>query len=419
MRAAIIPRYLLGGREAIHEVARSRSAIWVGMLLVMFTAVARRYDQTHILENPVVWLFGPLLFSLVSGSWLYWVAYEIFARVHMPSGARPRAGAGSASFMGLFWMTAPIAWLYAIPVEAFMSSLGAAWANVALLASVSLWRVLLMGRVLQVICGVPFLMALLWVLVPAMLEALGVFFIGGSFAKAIMAGMGGLRNSPEEEVLISAMSTAFGVCFYGVLPVGSVALLWRGHRDAKALPVRTADAFPTLAIIISGLIWAAVALLPQRKLARNFHLERLIEDKEYRAALDYLGQYESDHFAPARPLAPKAFEHTLFERLPPLLAAVRADDPLWIQQHLLKRLDQMMASAVPAHFAQNDDADERISKLSTWLEAEDWRDISRGLNVMPAAQQWLNTNKHLARLMNPAAMPPPQDEDRISNREDL
>ena len=37
-----------------------------------------------------------------------------------------------------------------------------------------------------------------------------VFFFGGGFAKAITRGMGGMRNSPEEEILLRAMNNAFG-----------------------------------------------------------------------------------------------------------------------------------------------------------------------------------------------------------------
>ena len=95
--------------------------------------------------------------------------------------------------MGLFWMTAPIAWLYAIPVERFFGSYSAAVANITLLGVVSLWRVLLMSRVIQVVTGRSYFRATLRVVMAASFEVLAVFFLGPiSFSSRILAGMGGL-----------------------------------------------------------------------------------------------------------------------------------------------------------------------------------------------------------------------------------
>src|ERR1043165_4382832 len=121
MRATEWVKYLFGQRHAIEELAKWRGGIWTGAILVLLTGFARNYDQTFITENPVLWLFGPLLFSFVSGWWLYVVLYGLFARRRMAGedGVKPPFWSGWQSFMGLFWMTAPIAWLYAIPVERF------------------------------------------------------------------------------------------------------------------------------------------------------------------------------------------------------------------------------------------------------------------------------------------------------------
>src|SRR5215471_20886847 len=195
--------YLFGQRRAILELATWRQGIWAGLILVVLTGVARNYDQEFILENPLKWLLGSLLFSIVSGSWLYVVLYGWFARREMKyaEAGKPGYWSGWRLFMGLFWLTAPAAWLYAIPVERFADSLTAAKLNLALLAVVSLWRVLLMARVMQVVTAVSFWLALVWVLLASAVEVCVVFFFGGGFAKAIMSAMGGLRNSPEEDLL--------------------------------------------------------------------------------------------------------------------------------------------------------------------------------------------------------------------------
>ena len=61
MRADDCLRFLVGQREAIQRVASSSATIWTGFLLVLLTAIARSYDQTLITENPLMWIFGPLL----------------------------------------------------------------------------------------------------------------------------------------------------------------------------------------------------------------------------------------------------------------------------------------------------------------------------------------------------------------------
>ena len=184
-----------------------RGAFWAGVALVLLTGIARNYDQTFIVESPVLWLFGPLLFSFVSGSWLYFVVYGLFARREMvdAGGVRPKFWSGWRSFMGLFWLTAPIAWLYAIPVERFTDSFAAVKLNLTLLALVSLWRVLLMARVMQVITSAPLMMTMAWVLFAAVLEVCVVYVFDGGIggiARSIMVAMGGMRNSPEEEMLL-------------------------------------------------------------------------------------------------------------------------------------------------------------------------------------------------------------------------
>src|SRR5688572_24512649 len=114
-------RYLMGEGRAIRELAENRKTIWTGVGLVLLTSIARNYDQTFIGEKPLLWLFGSLLFSLVSGTWLYLILYGGFVRraAADADGNKPEFWSRWFSFMGLFWMTAPVAWMYAIPVERF------------------------------------------------------------------------------------------------------------------------------------------------------------------------------------------------------------------------------------------------------------------------------------------------------------
>lgn len=121
MTLGTIARFQFGNAAAIRAVAENRNALWVGVVLVLLTAIARNYDQLYFSDTPR-WLFGPLLFSIVSGSLLFLVVYSCFVRRHIGNRKEVRTLAQWRSFMTLFWMTAPVAWIYAIPTERLFDS---------------------------------------------------------------------------------------------------------------------------------------------------------------------------------------------------------------------------------------------------------------------------------------------------------
>src|SRR5262245_2996220 len=147
MRIATLFRYLIGDRGAILTIAGSRQALGVGLLFVLSAGFAREYDGQDLLHEP--WhLLVPLAASLASSFVLFSVAYGV--AVFKGVAVRPflrRYG----SFLGLFWMTAPLAWLYAIPYARFLGAANAMRANLLTLGVVSAWRVALMVRVLMVV----------------------------------------------------------------------------------------------------------------------------------------------------------------------------------------------------------------------------------------------------------------------------
>jgi hypothetical protein len=223
----VIGGFLFGKASAIRDVARNRAALGTALILVVLTGVARNYDQDYFRETPM-WLIGPLVFSFFSGSFLYWVLIVCFARRHFEE--TDQAANQWPSFMALFWMTAPIAWLYAIPVERFLDSYRAAQANIVLLSIVSIWRVLLMSRIMAVLFEIGFFRALAWVLMAAALEVICVevldVFFNGSLSRRILASMAGMRNAPEEALLGSVLGTVW-LWSWVVLAVCLVALALR------------------------------------------------------------------------------------------------------------------------------------------------------------------------------------------------
>jgi hypothetical protein len=410
-------RYLLGQADAIREVASTRAALWTGIALVLVTSIPRNYDQTLLAEKPFLWIFGALLFSLVSGTWIYCVVFEIFARPKHFGLEQPKWAFNSRwlCFMGLFWMTAPVAWLYAIPVERFLDSVSAARANVALLALVSLWRVLLMARVLQVTTRAPFLMTLWWVVFAAALETMVLVFFGGTFAKRIMAGMGGMRNSPEEEILMSAMSMAFSWALFLAPLALVVSMAWRPRRLLQPLPCPVAGRVSWISLLVVAAIWIGLAIKPQRELANNVVVERLMSLGQTRAALDYLAARQPEDFAPARPLPPKPFELEIFTELPACFSVVQTNDPPWVHRQLIVKLDAMMTHM--RHWwkrAPDDSAMPHAQRVRGIInasrplspKAEGLRQILEGLARLPDGRTWLATNTSFVEVMIEAVRTP-------------
>lgn len=414
-------RYLLGNGDAIREVASSRAAFWTGMALVIITTIPRNYDQTFIGESPLKWLFGSLAFSLVSGTWVFVIAYYCCAwrKTRNAEGKRPRVWHQWPAFMGLFWMTAPIAWLYSIPVERFLDSLPAARTNVALLAIVSFWRVALMARVFQCLCGVSYFIALLWVLTAALGETLVVTLFGGTMAKAIMAGMGGMRNSPEEEVLRQALGVAFTVSFFGFPVVGVITAVVNSLALIKctAWPERQAQAVPRWMLATCALAWAAVAVYPQVELSRNVEVEQRVAAGHFREAIELMAARQPGEFAPSRPLPPKAFEREVFTQLPQCLRELKASDPEWVRRHFMTRLDQMCSHLNPRWMSGKEMSEaERVKHAFGAMGGYWWREmipsryveLLEAMERLPEGRSWLASNKVFVAALDACTGEPPR-----------
>ncbi len=127
-------RYLIGERQAILDLAANRWTPLIALLFVLSAGFARKYDGADLLREP--WhLVLPLGASLVASFLLFCFAYD----ARFEQRRRPRFLDAYLSFLGLFWMTAPLAWAYAVPYERFLSPVDAAEANLWTLGLVSLW----------------------------------------------------------------------------------------------------------------------------------------------------------------------------------------------------------------------------------------------------------------------------------------
>jgi hypothetical protein len=414
MTAKDILAFQFGRADAIRAVASSSSAIWTGIVLVLLTAFARNYDQTYIPEKPFLWFFGPLLFSFFSGSWLYLVCYTGCARRLMKADdAEPSSDTAWRGFMGAFWMTAPIAWLYAIPVERFFDSLTAAKANIALLAIVSLWRVLLMARVFQVVTRVPYARTLLWVILATSVEVVLLFFASGAVMKRVMASMSGLRNSPEEEVLLSAMSLAGNQAIVVIPIVGVLLLAWRWIGSADKWPEIHRKSLPLRALIAVAACWIAATIPSQIELRRNSAVEQFVSRGEMRAAIDFLKRHQPKEFAPVRPLPPKLFEATLIKEAFGLAGVLREDDPTWVRQHIAKgltRVSEQLREAWHPGKSEGNTSPEDLERVIVifGILPRDVLPMLRNPNLAPEVSQWLENNPNFLFALLSVAQSPPE-----------
>src|SRR5205807_6367761 len=123
------------------------------------------------------YLLAPAGASILTSSILFVLFYlstRIKARKPLPGFA-----ACYLSFLGLYWMTAPLAWLYGIPYERFLGEFDAAQANVWTLELVSVWRVLLISRAVAILTPSSLFSAFTKIAVPA----IGIVFVALSYAR--------------------------------------------------------------------------------------------------------------------------------------------------------------------------------------------------------------------------------------------
>ena len=230
-------RVLALKRAAIERALSTRGLLALGLVLVASAALAREYDAEFIPHNPMV-LAVPFVASAAAAFLLFVVLWFAAARKgwpgNQPAPFSPAPDAPRASFwpvfgrfLGVFWLTAPMAWLYGIPFERMLPELAAAEANLWMLAFVATWRVAVMVRVAQVMFGFSLWQALVLVLFFGDLAVLGVVF----FAPwPVMEIMGGVRGSAVDGLL---SGVRFLLGFFGV--IGFLVLL---------APFTTAFSFP-------------------------------------------------------------------------------------------------------------------------------------------------------------------------------
>jgi hypothetical protein len=335
MTAKDILLYQVGNRAAIERVASSPATFLTGLLLVLITGIPRNYDQLYFMET-WRWLYGPLAFSLVSGALIFIMVME--SPLDPPEECSSWLG-----FMGLFWMTAPMAWVYAIPVERVLSSKQAVVANLCLLGLVSIARVWLLSRVLSVVRGGAFIYWLRRVVLAAAMEVLAVSVLGSLTSQRIIASMGGIRNAPEENLLIHVVSVVGNLGFFLALALMILPKFVKLPAKPPGTLPRPRIGLPALGFpLVSLLAWIAISAAPQMEQRRHHHFDQLTRTEGYRAALDFLSTLKPEDLPPHRRLRPSPYEYEAWREYPKCFAAMNGAEPPWVAKYFRDGLDALL-----------------------------------------------------------------------------
>ncbi|NOX60291.1 MAG: hypothetical protein GXP29_15730 [Planctomycetes bacterium] len=297
MQLTSIPKFLLGDRQAILDIARSKNGLLVGALLVLSAGFAREYDAEYLVMEP--WhVLIPLGASLL-------VALPMFALLFVIG---KRRGIGKVqffkafrSFLVLFWMTAPLAWVYAIPFERFLDPIGATYANLWMLRIVSIWRVALMTHVVSVFFGckpVPAFFCVILVADIAMQVAL-------DFAPfPVINFMGGIRVSDTANIVANAASvmTLFGILSLPIWLIGVLVVICKTQPTWSVVDLTPQAPFksqPAITLAATAVLaWFTVLPWTQAEQRLRYETESLLIDGQIAKGLAVMSQHQKNHYPP-------------------------------------------------------------------------------------------------------------------------
>lgn len=354
MKLRTLAAFLVGDREAILALAGDPRALWVGMFMVLSAGFAREYDAEYLLAEP--WhLLIPFGGSLLA-------SFLLHALVHFVGRweERPAFFASYRRFLTLFWLTAPLAWAYAIPYERFLDDLGAVQANLLTLLVVALWRVLLTIRIVSVLYGAPWTRALH----PVLLFSDTLALIGVQAVPfPLIAIMGGVRLEPGEAALqaVAGQVLCLGAMTWPIWFIGSLAAAVRAGRVPWTLPALAPAEVPARrpwapVLLTCGVLGGLACAMnwTQREQALRHEFGVALAEGGLPAALDVLEGHQ-EHELPPHWGLPRVWArvhlHGAFrgpEALPELTRFLEAlqGRPAWIRERYLARAETALVTSL-------------------------------------------------------------------------
>jgi hypothetical protein len=320
--------YLLGNREAILRLAADHRALWVGALFVLSAGLAREYDGEDLVHEPW-YLLLPFAASLLTSFLLFGITW-VPARLKGSPG--PPLLSAYRAFLGLFWLTAPLAWFYGIPYERFLSPLDATRANLITLAVVSFWRVCLMIRVVSVLMGYRTWQAIFLVMILADAEMLlALQYV----PRPILMIMSGVRMT-QSEMLLAA--TGFWVNVGAFLSlwlwiIGALVATWlsRPAWQASATDSPTSSNEMPLLAMVSVAFWLGTLPFTQPEQILRRRVEHDLKEGRIAEALAEMSAHERSDFPPHWDPPPRIGYRERVPSQEDILAAIRESPPAsWV-----------------------------------------------------------------------------------------
>ncbi len=350
MNLATWGRFLWGEPEAVRVVATSRGVLGWGLVAVTAAALAREYDGVDLLTEP--WhLALPLVASVGSSLILFLLLEHVGFWRDLESRVTPLRRYGQ--LLAIYWATAPLAWLYAIPVERLLPAPDAARANIGLLGLVALWRVVIMVRAVRVLYGASLGGALSVVMFFADSLLLASLFM---IPIPIVSIMGGVRLSEAEQIVQGTMFT-LGFVAVVMLPIWFVCYAvtcipatekWKWLEPAPDTAASNSAANRQSGrislgawVLVSAALVAGLAVLPITQPPQRLKtlVERQLRRGELSEALALMSTYQADdfpaHWEPPPRLAYGGTKPDLFQVLEVIVAQ---DAAPWVRAVYVDKL---------------------------------------------------------------------------------
>ena len=371
-------RFLIGNRQAILDIARSRNTLSLGGILVLSAGFAREYDGEDLLREP--WhLVIPHAASLVTCLILYCMVRLVALR---RKAALPKFIPGFGIFLGLYWMTAPLAWVYAIPFERWADPGYATQLNLLLLGLVAIWRVILIIRVIQVAFGAG--------------TTLHIEMTVGLFGNAVMLAalrfvpvpilqiMGGVRLTDTESVMRGTvvLLTIVGTLSLPILLVG-YALAFRATPLWEPTVIELSGRISSttwFAAALTVLIWGAVLPITQPEQQLRWQVEHDLKAGRISEALRVMSIHERSAFPPHWDPPPYVALQRHSPHIADVIAAVVTENPAyWVRELYLDKFQRKIADEFSPY--ADAAAKERVHYLTVlpdlpvemWYPKDEWQ----------------------------------------------
>ena len=363
--------FMLFRREAILQIASTQSARWLGLVFVLSAGFAREYDGEYLVAEP--WhLVLPLAASIV-GCIVLMLLLRVVAWFRQVRDVRTIVMFGA--LLNVYWMMAPMAWLYAIPFERFMDPGWATRSNLTLLGIVSVWRVTLMIRCVTVLYGASLLSATMPVMVFCLAMGYAALWL---IPSPVFLIMGGIRLTESEDLILGMkmLLMAAGILTSPIWGIGyliacSIKSPWKwqllsdGDRN---IPVSRMAWMVGLASLV---IWAPILPWTQTEQRLRWKAERMLFSGSIEELCKLTREKSERHFPPHWDPPPRL---SYGEKRPALLrtsAAIISYDPAdWFWQRYVDKIERS-TSGHSFHYSLQEFDDQEIIGLTKLLQSTD------------------------------------------------